>query len=73
MHIGASTADELAKRSKVLEHLKDHLFACGAGLAAACNAPLVGFLFIIEELRRGVHSITLGMALLGPVLADAVV
>lgn len=75
IHIGASIADEVAKRSKVPAHLKDHLIACGAGagLAAAFNAPLAGFLFIIEELRREVNSITLGMALLGTVLADAVV
>jgi CIC family chloride channel protein len=75
VHIGASLADEVAKRAKIPNHLRDHLIACGAGagLAAAFNAPLAGFLFVIEELRREVSSITLGMALLGTVLADAVV
>lgn len=75
VHIGASLADEVGKRARVPNHLRDHLIACGAGagLAAAFNAPLAGFLFVIEELRREVNSITLGMALLGTVIADAVV
>jgi len=75
VHLGASLADEVAKRAKVPHHLRDHFIACGAGagLAAAFNAPLAGFLFVIEELRREVNSMTLGMALLGTVLADAVV
>ena len=75
VHIGASLADEVGKRAGVPPHLRDHLIACGAGagLAAAFNAPLAGFLFVIEELRREVNSITLGMALLGTVIADAVV
>lgn len=75
VHIGASVADEIAKRAKVPSSLRDHLIACGAGagLAAAFNAPLAGFLFVIEELRREVNSVTLGMALVGTVLADAVV
>ncbi len=75
VHIGASFADEVAKRANVPGHLREHLIACGAGagLAAAFNAPLAGFLFVIEELRRDVNSITLGIALLSTVLADAVV
>lgn len=75
VHLGAALGDELAKLSKAPRHLKDHLIACGAGagLAAAFNAPLAGFLFVIEELRRDVTSITLGMALLGTVLADSIV
>ena len=75
VHIGASLADEVARRAKMPRHLRDHLIACGAGagIAAAFNAPLAGFLFVIEELRREVNSITLGMALLGTVLADAIV
>lgn len=75
VHIGASFADEISKRAKVPSHLREHLIACGAGagLAAAFNAPLAGFLFVIEELRREVNSITLGIALLCTVLADAVV
>lgn len=75
IHMGAAIAEEVTKRSKLPSHLRDHVIACGAGagLAAAFNAPLAGFLFIIEELRREVHSVTLGMALLTTVLADTVV
>ena len=75
VHLGAALADEIGKISKAPQHLRDHLIACGAGagLAAAFNAPLAGFLFVIEELRREVNSITLGMALLGTVLADSIV
>jgi CIC family chloride channel protein len=75
IHMGAAIAEEVTKRSKLPSHLREHVIACGAGagLAAAFNAPLAGSLFIIEELRREVHSVTLGMALLTTVLADAVV
>lgn len=75
VHLGSSLADEVGKRARVPNHLREHLIACGAGagLTAAFNAPLAGFLFVIEELRREVNSITLGMALLGTVIADAAV
>jgi CIC family chloride channel protein len=75
IHLGAALADDLSKRARAPQKLRDHLIACGAGagLAAAFNAPLAGFLFVIEELRREAHSITIGMALLGAVLADSVV
>lgn len=75
VHLGAAVADQLSKVAKAPALLREHLVACGAGagLAAAFNAPLAGFLFIIEELRREVSSVTLGMALIGTVLADVVV
>lgn len=75
VHLGAALADDLSKRAKAPQHLRDHLIACGAGagLAAAFNAPLAGFLFVIEELRRESNSITIGMALIGAVLADSIV
>lgn len=75
IHLGASVADALCKLARTPPALRGHLIACGAGagLAAAFNAPLAGFLFIIEELRRPVSSVTLGMALLGTVVADAIV
>lgn len=75
VHLGAALADDLSNRARAPKHLRDHLIACGAGagLAAAFNAPLAGFLFIIEELRREANSITIGMALIGAVLADSIV
>ncbi len=44
----------------------------GAGLAAAFNAPLAGFLFVMEELKREMSTITYGTALVGSVCAVAV-
>ena len=44
----------------------------GAGLAAAFNAPLAGFLFVMEELRREMSPIAYGTALLASVCSVAV-
>lgn len=44
----------------------------GAGLAAAFNAPLAGFIFTIEELQRELSPLTYGTALIAAVVADVV-
>ena len=44
----------------------------GAGLAAAFNAPLAGFIFVIEELQRELSPLTYGTALIAAVIADIV-
>ncbi len=44
----------------------------GAGLAAAFNAPLAGFVFVIEELQREMSPYTYGAALAATVVADVV-
>lgn len=45
----------------------------GAGLSAAFNAPLAGFVFVLEELQREMSALTYGMALTACVSADIVV
>ncbi|RMG25537.1 MAG: H(+)/Cl(-) exchange transporter ClcA [Armatimonadetes bacterium] len=45
----------------------------GAGLAAAFNAPLAGFVFVLEELQREMSALTYGMALTAAVAGDIVV
>lgn len=51
-----------------------HLIACGAGagLSAAFNAPLAGFVFVIEELQREMSPLTYGTAFIAAVTADVV-
>lgn len=44
----------------------------GAGLASAFNAPLAGFLFVMEELKREMSPLTYGTALVGSVSGVAV-
>jgi chloride channel protein, CIC family len=44
----------------------------GAGLAAAFNAPLAGFIFVMEELKREMSPITYGTALVASVCSVAV-
>jgi CIC family chloride channel protein len=43
----------------------------GAGLAAAFNAPLAGFIFVMEELKREMSPLTYGTALVGSVCSVA--
>jgi len=74
VHLGAAVADGVAKFLKVPFKSRSHLLACGAGagLAAAFNAPLAGFLFVIEELRRELSPITYGATFIAAVIADGV-
>jgi CIC family chloride channel protein len=44
----------------------------GAGLASAFNAPLAGFLFVMEEFKREMSALTYGSALIASVAAVAV-
>lgn len=74
VHMGAACADWLGGRLDVPERTRKSLVAAGAGagLAAAFNAPLAGFLFIMEELRREMSRVTYGSALVSTVMAVAV-
>jgi CIC family chloride channel protein len=44
----------------------------GAGLAAAFNAPLAGFIFVLEELQRELSPLTFSLALIACALADVI-
>ncbi|HET6402026.1 MAG TPA: H(+)/Cl(-) exchange transporter ClcA [Candidatus Kapabacteria bacterium] len=67
---GAAVSDTL----KLSSHSRRNLIAsaAGAGLGAAFNAPLAGFIFVIEELQREISSLTLVSALIASVMAVAI-
>lgn len=74
VQMGAAVAQAVASVLKLPRRAHSQLIACGggAGLAAAFNAPLAGFIFVIEELQRELSSITYGMALVSTVTAVVV-
>lgn len=65
VHIGAACAAYFATLLRLPSRTRRSLISAGAGagLAAAFNAPLAGFLFIMEELRREMSRETYGNAL----------
>ena len=71
VHLGAALGSLLGERLKVPSRTLKSLVSAGAGagLAAAFNAPLAGFLFIMEELRREMSRLTYGSALVASVTA----
>lgn len=73
VQMGAAVGQAVAQALRVPRKSQPDLIAAGAGagLAAAFNAPLAGFLFVIEELRRDMSSMTYGAALFAAVLGDA--
>lgn len=74
VHLGAAIGLGLTKLLHLPSKLRLHYVACGAGagLAAAFNAPLAGFVFVLEELRKEFSALTYGTALVATVLADVV-
>lgn len=74
VQLGAAIAAALAYALQIPRRAQAHLIACGAGagLSAAFNAPLAGFIFVIEELRRELSPLTYATALLAAVMADVV-
>lgn len=74
VHIGAAIGQGLAEKLNVPKRSHRTLIAAGAGagLSAAFNAPLAGFLFVLEELQRELTPTTYGTALIASVCADAV-
>jgi len=74
VQMGASVGKLVGDVLRVPKRSRDSLLAAGAGagLAAAFNAPLAGFLFVMEELKREMSAITYGSALVASVCAVAV-
>ena len=74
VHLAACAGEGFADSMKLDKRSKKNLMAsaAGAGLAAAFNAPLAGFIFTIEELQRDLSSITLVSALIASVASVAV-
>jgi len=74
IQIGAAVGQLVARFGKSPRRSYPTLIAAGAGagLAAAFNAPLAGFLFVMEELKREMSPLTYGAALLASVSAVAV-
>ncbi len=74
VQLGACTGAALSDTLKLDPHSKRNLIAsaAGAGLGAAFNAPLAGFIFVIEELQREISPMTLVSALIASVLSVAV-
>lgn len=74
VQIGAAMGRLLGDVLKVPKRSYGALIAAGsgAGLAAAFNAPLAGFLFVMEELKREMSPITYGTALIASVCSVAV-
>lgn len=74
VQMGAAAAKMLSELLRVPKRSRSQLVAAGAGagLAAAFNAPLAGFIFTIEELQREMSPITYATALIAAVVGDVV-
>lgn len=73
VQIGAGVG-EWVSRWFPAPHERRKLMAAGAGagLAAAFNAPIAGFVFVVEELLRNFSTQTMGMAILATVTASVI-
>lgn len=74
VQMGGALGAALAKafKSNARERLALIASGCGAGLAAAFNAPLAGVVFVLEEVQRGFTPNVFGAALIASVTADVV-
>ncbi len=74
VQMGAAIGQAVADLLRVPSRAVPQLLSCGAGagLAAAFNAPLAGFLFVIEELHRELSARTFAGSLVAVLSADIV-
>ena len=74
VQMGAAAGQLTALILKLPKRNHNQLIAAGAGagLAAAFNAPLAGFVFVLEELQRELSPLTFSLALIACVLADVI-
>jgi CIC family chloride channel protein len=74
VQMGAAVGEAMAKLLHKGRRGEAQLVAAGAGagLSAAFNAPLAGFFFVIEELRRELSPLTTATALVSCVVANVV-
>ncbi|MDP4200165.1 MAG: H(+)/Cl(-) exchange transporter ClcA [Bacteroidota bacterium] len=74
VQLGAGVGKMLSEKLKLDERSERNIIAsaAGAGLGAAFNAPLAGFIFVIEELQRELSPLTFVSALIASVLAVAI-
>jgi len=74
IHMGAASGELFGRWARVPKRTRKALVSAGAGagLAAAFNAPLAGFLFVMEELKREMSPVTYGTALVASVASVAV-
>ena len=70
VQMGAAAGKLVSEFLHVPKRSRSQLIAAGAGagLAAAFNAPLAGFIFAIEELQREMSPVTYGTALIATVV-----
>lgn len=73
IQMGSAVGKLLGDKFRASNRTKSALIAAGAGagLASAFNAPLAGFLFVMEELKREMSALTYGSALIASVSAVA--
>ena len=74
VQMGAAMGKMVSELLHIPKRSRAQLVAAGAGagLAAAFNAPLAGFIFTMEELQREMSPLTYGTALIAAVVADVV-
>jgi CIC family chloride channel protein len=74
VQMGGAASDLVARRVQATSPERMTLIAAGAGagLAAAFNAPLAGFIFVLEEVQRDFRASTFAAAFIAAAVADVI-